>query len=410
MTDRRLYYGWTVVGASFLGSFVVFGLSYSFGIFLEDIVASFDGSRGLTSLAFGVQTVALYLGASGLGVVIDRYGTRRSVIAGAVLTAVGLGLASRAPGLPSLIFTYGILTGVGLSVVYVVSYTTVTRWFDRRLGFAGGLASAGLGVGMLVVVPSATWLLAQAGWRDVLGVLAVAAGAILLIAGFLIRDDPLSAGAVPPTGEFVGKPPTPNRQPLNEQLAAVTTIARRPSFGLLFVGWVLIYGTLYVVLAHLVLHGVTLGLSRRTGAVALALVGLSSALGRVGIGYVADMAGHRRIFVICSAVMGLTTVWLVVIETALGILMFATIFGLAYGGNGALLSPLTADFFGRTNINAVFGLISLSFGLSGLVAPAAAGATYDAVGSYEPAFLAAGIAAIIGAGSVAVAGQLVTET
>jgi len=47
----------------------------------------------------------------------------------------------------------------------------------------------------------------------------------------------------------------------------------------------------------------------------------------------------------------------------------------------------------------------MAFAVSGLIAPAAAGATYDALGTYDPAFLVAGLAAIVGAGAVGVAGR-----
>lgn len=406
MTFRRPYYGWAVVGASFLGSFVVFGLSYSFGVFFERILETFGGSRGLSSLAFGVQTVAIYVGASVLGVLIDRYGTRRMLLVGTFLTASGLALASRSASLATLILTYGLVTGFGLSIVYVVSYATVTRWFDRRLGLAGGLSSSGLGVGMLVVVPAAAWFIGRFGWRDVLFGLGVGAGLLLLVASVLVRDDPTSAAVEPPADEFVGEPPTPNREPLRDQYANVKAVAVSPPFVLVLVGWTLIYGTLYAVLAHLVLHAVDIGLSRGVGAAALALVGLTSAVGRIGIGYVADVTGRLRVFVGCSTAMGLATLWLPLAETAVGVVAFAALYGLAYGGNGALLSPLTADLFGRENINAVFGLVSMAFAVSGLIAPAAAGAAYDAFGSYDPAFLATGLAAVVGAGAVAAADRL----
>ncbi|GAB7012727.1 hypothetical protein JCM18549_09980 [Halolamina salina] len=402
---RRPYYGWAVVAASFLGTFVVFGLSYSFGVFLERIVDDFGGARGPSSLAFGVQTVAIYVGASGLGVLIDRYGTRRALAVGALLTVGGLAAASRAENLLTLILTYGVITGVGLSIVYVVAYGTVTRWFDRRLGLAGGLSSAGLGIGMFVVVPSAASLIAELGWRDVLLVLAAVAGGLLLLATLLVRDDPGSAGVDPPPEEFVGAPPTPNREPLREQFVAVRSIAFTPAFGLLAAGWVLIYGSLYAVLAHLVLYAAGMGLPAGVGPWALATVGLASALGRVAIGHVADTAGRVRVFVACSAVMGLATLWLAFASSTAGVAAFAVVFGLAYGGNGALLSPLVAALFGRENINAVFGLVSVAFAVSGLLAPAAAGAAYDTLGTYEPAFLVAGVAAVVGAGSVAVAGR-----
>ncbi len=403
---RRPYYGWVVVAACFLGSFVVFGLSYSFGVFLERIIDAFGGSRGATSLVFGVQTLCIYVGASVVGVLVDRYGTRRMLLVGTVCTAAGLTLASRTTSLPTLILTYGVITGLGLSVVYVVSYATVTRWFDRRMGLAGGLASAGLGVGMLVVVPAATWLIGTLGWRDALVGLALGAAAVLLVAVALVRDDPRTAAVDPPPDEFRGTPPVPNRQTLRDQYDAVRTIATRPSFGLVLVGWVLVYASLYVVLAHLVLHSVAVGLSRTVGATAVALLGATSAFGRVGIGFLADRTGRLRVFVACSAVMGLATLWLAVTHTVVGVYAFAVVFGLGYGGNGALLSPLTADLFGRANINAVFGLVSMAFAIAGLVAPPAAGATFDVFGAYDPALLVAGVAAIIGSGAIAAAGQL----
>ncbi|QKY19510.1 MFS transporter [Halolamina sp. CBA1230] len=402
---RRPYYGWAVVAASFLGTFVVFGLSYSFGVFLERIVDAFGGARGPSSLAFGVQTVAIYVGASGLGVLIDRYGTRRMLAVGALLTAGGLAAASRAESLAVLILTYGVVTGVGLSIVYVVAYATVTRWFDRRLGLAGGLSSAGLGIGMFVVVPSAAWLIAELGWRDVLVVLAAVAGAFLLLATLLVRDDPGSAGVDPPPGEFAGALPTPNRRPLREQFAAVRSIARTPAFGFLWLGWVLIYGSLYAVLGHLVLYAEGVGLPASVGVWALALVGLTSALGRVAVGHAADTVGRVRVFVACSAVMGLATLWLALASSPAGVVAFAIAFGVAYGGNGALLSPLIAELFGHEQINAVFGLASMAFAVAGLIAPVAAGATYDRLGTYEPAFLVAGVAALVGAGAVRMAGR-----
>lgn len=132
----------------------------------------------------------------------------------------------------------------------------------------------------------------------------------------------------------------------------------------------------------------------------------ASVVGRVTIGYAADQIGRVSTFAVCSGVMGLTTLMLPILDTALALLAFGAIYGLAYGGNGALLAPLTADLFGRGNINAVFGLVSMSLGILGLLSPYIAGAGYDTLGTYTPMFLAAGFAALLGAGTIAVAGRL----
>ncbi|MFC7008341.1 MFS transporter [Halalkalicoccus salilacus] len=85
---------------------------------------------------------------------------------------------------------YGVVTGLGMSVLFVVSYATVPRWFDRRQGLAGGLASAGLGAGMLVVAPAADALIERVGWRSALLVLAAGVAVVMLVAVAAIRDEP----------------------------------------------------------------------------------------------------------------------------------------------------------------------------------------------------------------------------
>ncbi|WP_331236085.1 MFS transporter [Natronorarus salvus] len=403
--DRRgLYTGWVVVVGCFLGSFVVFGLSYSFGVLADAILAEFGRSRGLTSVAFGVQTVMLYVGGAGVGVLVDRYGTRRMLVLGGAVLCTGLVATSLVGSLLAFVFTYGVLTGVGLSVVYVVSYATVPRWFDRRLGLAGGLASAGLGVGMLVVAPATDALIVRVGWRSTMLVLAGGTALALVGATALIRGRP-DPGEVP-AGEVDGGFGEEGTLTLREGLSDVLRVARSPSFLALFLGWVLVYSTLYVVLSHLVLHVVDLGISRAVGAAALGALGGASAVGRVVIGHAADRVGRARTFATCSAVMGVATLSLIGAGSAAAILGFAAVYGLAYGGNGALLAPLTADLFGRVNIGAVFGLVSGAFAVSGLLAPYLAGVTHDTLGTYDPVFGVVGVAAVVGAGAIIGAARL----
>jgi MFS family permease len=402
-----VYRGWVVVAGCFLGSFVVFGLSYSFGVFYEPMLVEFGASRGVTSMAFGVQTVALYIGAVGIGALVDRYGARRMLALGALFLCGGLVWTSRVDSLLGLVVAYGVVSGVGLSVVYVVVYATPARWFDRRVGLASGLASAGLGVGMLVISPVATELVARAGWRDAMVALAAGVGAVLLVAVALIRGKP--AATETPDAEFPnGVGDDAGDRDWRDQFGDVAGIARTRTVALTCLGWTLVYITLYVVLVNLVLYAQDVGLSRSTGATAIALVGVASAVGRVSIGFLGDRLGRVRVLVTCSAVMGLTTVALSGANTAVGLWAFALVYGLAYGGNGALLAPLTADLFGREQINAVFGLVSVSFAVSGSVAPYLAGVGYAEFGTYDPVFVAAGAAAVVGAAAIGAADRVQT--
>lgn len=402
--DDGVYRGWYVVAGSFVGAFVVFGLSYAFGVFLEPIQRDLGLSRAGVSLVFSLQTVVIYVAAAALGILADRFGVRRFLLVGAVALAVGGVWTSRADTYGGLLIAYGVVTATGLGAVYVVSYATVPRWFERRRGLATGVATAGLGVGMVAVAPAASALVGAVGWRTALFVLAVGAAVAVLLATPLFADDPASNG-VDPGDEFRDDVPEYGPSTWTAYRRDVTVVATSRTFLLVFAGWVFIYGALYAVLVHVVPHAGDVGIGAGGGALALATIGLTTSGARVAVGGLADRLGRARTFVGCSLGMGAATMALSVVDTAVGLYAFAVVFGVAYGGNGALLSPLTADLFGTANANAIFGLVSLSFAVSGLVAPWATGLAYDRTGTYASAFAVAGAVCVAGAGLIAIAGR-----
>ncbi|MFC4437359.1 MULTISPECIES: MFS transporter [Natrialbaceae] len=402
--DGIVYRGWYVVAGGFVGALIVFGLSYAFGVFLEPMQRDLGVSRSGISFVFSVQTVVIYLSAAGLGVLADRFGVRRLLLVGGAALAIGGVWTSRTDSYGALLLSYGVVVAIGLGAIYVVSYATVPRWFQRRRGLATGVTTAGLGVGMVVLAPAASVLVAALGWR--LALLALVSGAAVAVAAVtpLFADDPASS-EVDPGEEFPGG--VPDREPAEwtTYRREVIAVATSRSFLLVFAGWVLIYASLYVVLVHIVPYAGEIGLDERTGALALATIGITTAAARICIGSLADRTGRVRTFVVCSAVMCTSTLVLPLVGSAAALYGFAVVFGIAYGGNGALLSPLTVDLFGAANPNAIFGLVSLSFAVSGLTAPWLAGLVYDLVGTYTPAFVGAGIIGVLGTVLVGIAGS-----
>ena len=397
---RGPYYGWVVVAACFAVTLVVFGLSYSFGVFFEPLFATFGASRASTSLVFSVQTFVVYVGAAAVGGVVDRVGPRRPTVVGTLLLAVGLLATANADSLLGVVLAYGVVAALGLSVLYVVAYATVPRWFDRRRGLAVGITTSGLGVGMLIVSPLAAASIRRIGWRATY--LAMVAGFVLVLAlaAVFVARDPAEVGA-DTGGESEAERAESDPTTWREQAGAVAEVARSPAFGLLFAGWVCTYAALYVLFAHGVAFLQDAGFARWVGVWTLGTVGGVTSLARLAVGYLSDRLGRSRVFVVCSATMGVATLALTAAPTPALVLASAALFGVGYGGNGALLSPLTADLFGTENLNAVFGLISAAFAVAGLLAPTAAGYVADAQGTYAPAFAGSGLLAILGAGLVA---------
>jgi len=406
LADGSVYYGWVVVAACFVASGVVFGMTYSFGVFLDPLGATFGASTARTSLVFGVQLFVLYVAAAPMGGLVEWLGPRRGLVLAAALLGGGMVAGSRADSLLALILTYSVVTGAGMSLAFVIGYATPPQWFERRRGMATGLASAGLGTGMVVIAPTASLLVGRVGWRGAFPVLGIGLALALLLAALLVADDPGDVDA-DVADEFPDGRPQSDAG-WRDQLEVVRDAAGNRSFLLLFTGYVLLYVTLYVLLNHLVNYAGELGI-RETGVLALGVVGGTTALTRLAVGGVADRLGRLAVFVGCGAVMGLALVALSLSTTAPLLLAVAVVFGVGYGGTGALLSSVPADLFGGGNLNTVFGLVALSFAIPGLVGPSAAGLGFDRLGTYAPVFVATGVVGLAGVALVAAAARLEGE-
>ncbi|KTG11383.1 hypothetical protein AUR64_03770 [Haloprofundus marisrubri] len=387
---ESLYVGWLVVVACFLGTVAIFGVSYSFGVFFERLVVEFGRSRDVVSLVFAVQTFVMCLGAGVLGPLVSVYGVKRAWVFGTGLFAIGLLGASRATSLVSLVVAYGGVAALGMGILYVASSVTITWWFDERRGLASGLASSGIGVGLLGIAPVARHLVATNGWQSAYFAIFVLVVGLLAVATQLLVD---------PDGRVEARADESARSRFRRQHEVLRSVVGSASFRWLFVGWTCIYLPVYAVLAHLVLYvSAQPGLSSSTGSWLLGVIGVSTGVARIGVGPIGDRTGRPKTFLVSAFVLGISVVILPATSSVASLVGFAVLFGVAYGANGALLAPVIADVYGTANISSLFGAISISFAISGLFAPYLTGLIYRLAGSYWIAFVGFGLLAILGAG------------
>ncbi|WP_241430921.1 MFS transporter [Natronolimnohabitans innermongolicus] len=401
---RRVYYGWVIVAGCLAMSMVVFGTSYAFGVFYDAFAAEFDVSRSVLALAFGIQTVFIYVVGLAAGWLVDRYGQRRIVACSTVILTAGLVWTAFARSYVELVAAFGVVTAVGMSGLYVVAYATIPLWFERRRGTAAGIASAGLGVGLFLIPQTADVFISALGWREAMLAIAAGVGTTMLVVTLLFVDEP-EAVAAETSDEFADA--AARADGLADRPSNSRAIIASPSFGFVFVGWVLLFTPVFVVLTHVVLYASAIGISRSVGVAAIAIVGATTTITRLGIGTASDRLGRTRTFLGCSGLMALVTAGMgglgllesASVRTAAFVLLIVC-FGFAYGGCGGLISAQVADLFGNRNLNTLFAAMSVSFAVSGLLAPPLAGLSFDVLGSYTPAFVAAGLCAALGTGCV----------
>jgi MFS family permease len=184
---QRFFYGWVVLAAAFVIITMSIGTLFTLGVFLRPIEESMGWSRS------GIGAIGLFnwivMGAGGVvsGFVSDRLGTRRVVMAGAILLGLGLVLSRYVQQVWQLYVTFGLLVGAGVSAFYVPLTVLAIKWFEGRRGMAAAVVSAGNGLGILALAPLSRWLISELDWRVAFLVLGNLAWVVVLPSALLLR-------------------------------------------------------------------------------------------------------------------------------------------------------------------------------------------------------------------------------
>lgn len=397
-----IYYGWFVVLACYLGAFVIFGIAYSFGVFFDPIASEYGLNRAQTSISFSIQTFVKYtVSAAIMGVFAQKYGSRKLFAVGSLCIITGLFGVVIAESYYTLLIAFSGVLAVGLGTIFIISYATIPRWFHRRRGLAMGITTMGLATGTLIVPPIATYFVQLWNWQTAYLALLGPMAILLIIAAVLFTDNPSQLN-VDTSSEF----PDSSTDDEDGSFDEVRSIIGSRSFLLAITGWIFIFFSLYAFLGHIVPFINDLGLASWVSASSLSIVGAAGIIGRAILGYASDLIGRVKLFGLSGTMMAAPLILLPATESWPAVISLVTIFGLGFAGADALLSPLTAELFGATNIFSVFGILAASFGISGLIAPYITGVVYDVYGEYTYIFIVIGVVGLLGVGLTMRAGQI----
>jgi MFS family permease len=391
MGQRRLAYGWVVVGASALIVCIGMGALFSLGVFLKPMADAMGWSRAAISTVALLNWIAMGLGSFCWGALSDRVGTRAVAVAGGVLLGLGLVLSSQVQTLWQLYVTFGFMVGFAVGAFYAPLTSTATKWFTARRGLAVALVSAGIGVGILTIAPLARVLTSLWDWRIALLVIGDLAWLIVVPVALVIRE-PADVGALP--SAVAGPPADGGREYSTREVLAT------PQFWAIALTHFACCAAHSGPIFHMVTHATDQGIGAMTAATALGVSGLSSIVGRVGGGLLADRVGIKPTLL---AGLTLQAVMIVLYLSVRDVGLFyslSSVFGVAYGGVMPLYALVTREYFGEKVMGAAYGGVFLVSTLGMGLGSFAGGWVYDRLGSY--AWLYGG-SFVIGALAVALA-------
>ncbi|MEZ5232327.1 MAG: MFS transporter [Acidimicrobiia bacterium] len=371
--------GWPTVVSTFLATFTVFGVAYSFGAFFKPMADEFGSDRGQTALFFSITTFLYFAIGVITGRVADRIGPRRVLIVGAVCLVAGLLATSRVQSLWLGYLTYALGVGIGVACAYVPMVAAVGGWFNLKRTNALGLAVAGIGVGTLVMAPLAERLIEANGWRDTYVYMAIGAAVLLGLAAIGANKPPQAAAAAPPV-------------PILE------LVKGNRAFWVLYLAMFLMTVVLFVPFVFMADYLKQEEVSGSAGWI-VGTIGICSVLGRLGFGVIARRVSLMGLYQGSYLVVGLSFfLWILAGTSYPMLVLYAVVLGVSYGGFIALSPAVAAVVFGPVGLGGILGALYTGAGIGGLIGPPLMGALIDAIG-YTPTLV---IGAVVGVASAVV--------
>jgi MFS family permease len=385
--ETALGRGWLVVGALFLITFSMATPLASYGVFLPILAERFGWSRGAISAALSMNLLVGGVAGFAAGALADRYGPRLILAVTVFLAGTAFALVSVVDALWQLYLLVGMLGGVGMSSFYLLSATTIARWFDARRGLALALVLVGFNLGYISAGPLAAWLIDVFGWRAAHALIGSGCGALSTLAALTVRSP--REGEVAQArldGSTAGSGPEPRAGETDATLAEALADPRQ---WYLNASWVLQGGLAFMISVHAVPFVRDQGLSLAVASLALTAYGIGSAVGRLAAGAVSDRIGAgatiRVAFVVQIAGLAGLLLW----PSAEGRFASLVAFGIGFAAADTMTVKVMPDVFGMRALGAIMGVLALGWRLGAALGPTLAGSLYDVTGSYTLVFGAA---------------------
>jgi MFS family permease len=357
--------------ALLIGSIGSVGM-WSVVVVLPVVQPEFGATRGAVSLAFTLTMLGFGAGGIVTGKITDRFG----IVAAMAFSIVLLGSAYVLAGLSSTLWQFILvhcLIGLGASATFGPLMAEASHWFERYRGLAVTIVASGNYVGGTIWPPLVNWGIQGHGWRTThiaIGIFVAVAMTLVLL---LLRAQ---IGGATRRNHENAPPPRVDLRLSTNTLTALLGIASISCCVAMAMPQV-----------HIVAYCGDLGYGVARGAEMLSLMMAFGVISRIGSGYLADKIGGIRTLLIGSVAQGFALLFYLFFDSLTSLYLISAMFGLFQGGivpSYAIIVRETmpaSDAATRVGIVIFASVFGMSFGgwVSGVI--------FDATGSYAAAFM-----------------------
>ena len=361
---------WSFLAAGII-SMLFAGVLYAWSILKAPLSEELGWSSSQLALNFTVTMWTFCIGGFLGSIIAKRLGSKLVISAGAILAGLGFALSSTLSGarIIPLYLYYGIFSGFGIGIAYIVTISAVSAWFPDKKGLCSGCLMMGFGASTMLLGNIMSSMMASLGWRRAYLILGIAIAAVIAGAGLFIRfpseGDALPAPAVKKAAA---------KEAFDATDMPTSQMIRRFTFWRAFLCIVFLAAVGNTVISFARDLALSVGASVSLATTLVGVLALCNGLGRILTGALFDLAG-RRVTMLCACIVTIIAAGITLAAVAVSSLPLCIvglcIVGLSYGSCPTLNSAFTSAFYGLKYFSTNFSI--MTFNLMGASALATAG-------------------------------------
>ena len=416
---QGVYYGWYMLaGASVMNAFGGTVVWQGFAVFFIPVSESLGITYWQTSLAFALARAENGVLGPITGWALDRFGYIPLILGGTIITGIGYIALSRTDTYIAFLLVYLCVISIGSSTSFMQATTAaLNTWFVRYRGMVMSINSAAFRLGGAIIIPLLSVGVISLGWQTTAWIIGVALIVLIAPLAFLFRRSPESMGLNPDGGVSLyhmrrriqrnnrrrdsgstsetASSTQPETASGNFDGDFTTKQAlKTPSF------WILVTATTLRITVHgtIFLHFIPILVWRgETQQMAANLVGLISLCAVPVIlitGYFSDRVGRPLMLTFLYGSSAISLLLITLVEGTWPIFLAMLLFIGSEAGS-SLNWAIIGDLFGRARYATIRGMMAPIYNMALIVAPVAAGLTFDRLGTYQPVLITGTILMII---------------
>jgi MFS family permease len=392
---------WWIVAAATLGVAMSPGTLafYSLSNFIGAINDEFGWDRAQISLVATILNLAIVVSIPLVGLLIDRFGVRRVILPSLFFLGLGLNCFRFVDSLLEFYVCFAFIGVAGAGANSLGYIRALCTWFDAHRGLVIGIASSGMGLGLIIIPPLASALIEVGGWQMAYAAIGLIVWVIGIPVVYFLVYDSVSV-SVP----NAARNPFPVSRPVGlgsafPGLTASEALSRLQLWQIL-AAFCLLAGGVNSIAVHLIPLLQDRGATASGAVLAASLFGGSMMVGRLGTGFLIDWFFAPRVAA-CFFVLATLAISGLAAGAAGGLGSVCTILiGLCAGAEGDILAYLLSRYFGLRAFGTIYGFAFSTYLIGTAIFPYLMGVTFDSTRSYAAGLIACSLLTLSSTGLI----------